>query len=132
MGSLEGLGARRAARLAADKLKPLVKDLRGLNGEFLKAGRIAPIDHERGVVDDQAADRRERQDFRAVHRLHELLPLGHNLTGDTPEDRLPVLRDAAVGLQRLGGQARPGRNADVHSLLDGFFSQILTPLPDPR
>ena len=58
VGSLEGLGARRAARLDVDKLKPLVKDLRALNGEFLKAGRITPIDHGRLYDADERFHRR--------------------------------------------------------------------------
>src|SRR5437867_9116387 len=58
VGSLEGLGARRAARLGVDKLKPLVKDLRALNGEFLKAARTTPIDHGRLYDADERFHRR--------------------------------------------------------------------------
>jgi DNA-binding GntR family transcriptional regulator len=47
VGALEGLGARRAARLDPEARKPLVKALRAFNTEFLRAARAAPIDHGR-------------------------------------------------------------------------------------
>ncbi|MDE3150656.1 MAG: GntR family transcriptional regulator [Gemmatimonadota bacterium] len=47
VGSLEGLGARRAAELGPDARRNLVKDLRALNAEFLKAGKANPVDHSR-------------------------------------------------------------------------------------
>ncbi|HVZ77464.1 MAG TPA: GntR family transcriptional regulator [Gemmatimonadaceae bacterium] len=47
VGALEGLGARRAAELDAERRKPLVRELRTLNGEFLRAGRGNPVDHSR-------------------------------------------------------------------------------------
>jgi len=48
------------------------------------------------IVDDQAADRREGQHLRSVHDLYQLLALGHDLARDAAEDRLAVLRNAAV------------------------------------
>ncbi len=47
VGALEGLGARRAAQLDPEARKPLTRDLRALNAEFLKAGRAVPVDHSR-------------------------------------------------------------------------------------
>lgn len=58
VGSLEGLGARRAAELDPEARKPLVKDLRALNAEFLKAGRSAPVDHSRLYDVDERFHRR--------------------------------------------------------------------------
>ncbi len=58
VGSLEGLGARRAAELAPEQRKPLVKDLRTLNGEFLKAGKASPVDHSRLYDADERFHRR--------------------------------------------------------------------------
>jgi hypothetical protein len=57
---------------------------------------------ELGIVDDQAADRREGQDLRAVYHRHQLAALGHDLSGDATEDRLAVLGDAAVDDDEMG------------------------------
>jgi DNA-binding GntR family transcriptional regulator len=45
VGSLEGLGARHAAKLSAAERKALVRDLKALNAEFQRAGKTVPIDH---------------------------------------------------------------------------------------
>lgn len=58
VGSLEGLGARRAAELEGDPRKALVKDLRALNAEFLKAGKASPVDHGRLYDADERFHRR--------------------------------------------------------------------------
>jgi len=58
VGSLEGLGARRAAELEGDPRKTLVKDLRALNAEFLKAGKASPVDHGRLYDADERFHRR--------------------------------------------------------------------------
>lgn len=58
VGSLEGLGARRAAELDVEARKPLVKDLRALNAEFLRAGRSTPVDHSRLYDADERFHRR--------------------------------------------------------------------------
>ena len=58
VGSLEGLGARRAAELQPDLRKGLVRDLRALNGEFLKAGKASPVDHSRLYDADERFHRR--------------------------------------------------------------------------
>ncbi len=58
VGSLEGLGARRAAELGVEERKPLVKDLRALNAEFLRAGRSTPVDHSRLYDADERFHRR--------------------------------------------------------------------------
>jgi DNA-binding GntR family transcriptional regulator len=50
VGALEGLGARRAATVDAGERRVLVKELRGLNDEFARAGRGTPLDH--GVLYD--------------------------------------------------------------------------------
>ena len=58
VGALEGLAARRAAQLPSDARKPLVKELRALNAEFLKAGRSSPTDHSRLYDIDERFHRR--------------------------------------------------------------------------
>jgi DNA-binding GntR family transcriptional regulator len=58
VGALEGLGARRAAELDPELRKPLVRDLRSLNAEFLKAGRAIPVDHSRLYDADERFHRR--------------------------------------------------------------------------
>jgi len=58
VGSLEGLGARRAAELEPEQRKTLVKDLRALNGEFYKAGKGNPVDHSRLYDADERFHRR--------------------------------------------------------------------------
>ena len=58
VGSLEGLGARRAAELAPETRAPLVKTLRALNAEFLTAGRTNPVDHGRLYDADERFHRR--------------------------------------------------------------------------
>ncbi|HEY5219801.1 MAG TPA: GntR family transcriptional regulator [Gemmatimonadaceae bacterium] len=58
VGSLEGLGARRAAELSPEARRPLVRELRALNGEFLKAGRANPVDHSRLYDADERFHRR--------------------------------------------------------------------------
>ncbi len=58
VGALEGLGARRAAELPAEARRPLVKELRGLNAEFVRAGRANPVDHGRLYDADERFHRR--------------------------------------------------------------------------
>jgi DNA-binding GntR family transcriptional regulator len=58
VGSLEGLGARRAAQLPVEPRKSLVKELRAQNGDFLKAGRATPMDHSRLYDADERFHRR--------------------------------------------------------------------------
>jgi DNA-binding GntR family transcriptional regulator len=58
VGSLEGLGARRAADLSPELRKSLVRDLRTLNAEFQKAARTAPVDHSRLYDADERFHRR--------------------------------------------------------------------------
>ena len=45
VGALEGLGARGAALLPPADRRNLVRDLKGLNAEFHRAGKTTPIDH---------------------------------------------------------------------------------------
>jgi DNA-binding GntR family transcriptional regulator len=58
VGALEGLGARRAAELAPETRKGLVKDLRALNAEFARAGKANPVDHGRLYDADERFHRR--------------------------------------------------------------------------
>jgi DNA-binding GntR family transcriptional regulator len=58
VGALEGLGARRAATLDVSERRALVKELRGLNQEFARAARGAPIDHSRLYDIDERLHRR--------------------------------------------------------------------------
>ena len=58
VGALEGLGARRAAKLDVADRRLLVKELRALNQEFARAGRTAPIDHGRLYDVDERLHRR--------------------------------------------------------------------------
>src|SRR3954464_4929395 len=58
VGALEGLGARRAARIDAAERRALARDLRGLNQEFARAGRTAPVDHGRLYDADERLHRR--------------------------------------------------------------------------
>lgn len=53
VGALEGLGARGAALLPPADRRGLVAKLRGLNAEFLRVGKLVPIDHERLYDADQ-------------------------------------------------------------------------------
>jgi len=46
VGALEGIAARHAAELRPDARTTLVKGLREANGDFHRAGRASPIDHE--------------------------------------------------------------------------------------
>ena len=45
VGALEGMGARGAALVPTNDRRTLVRDLKGLNAEFHKAGKTVPIDH---------------------------------------------------------------------------------------
>ena len=45
VGALEGMGARGAALVPTNERRNLVRDLKGLNAEFHKAGKTVPIDH---------------------------------------------------------------------------------------
>ena len=45
VGALEGMGARGAALVTQNDRRNLVRDLKSLNAEFHKAGKIVPIDH---------------------------------------------------------------------------------------
>lgn len=58
VGALEGLGARRAARLGAEERLALVADLRALNREFARAGRTSPLDHDQLYEADERLHRR--------------------------------------------------------------------------
>jgi DNA-binding GntR family transcriptional regulator len=58
VGSLEGLGARRAAELPVEARKSLVRELRAQNADFLKAGRATPMDHSRLYDTDERFHRR--------------------------------------------------------------------------
>lgn len=58
VGALEGLGARRSAAKEASDRRPLVKELRGLNQEFARAARAAPVDHSRLYDADERLHRR--------------------------------------------------------------------------
>lgn len=58
VGALEGLGARRAAKLDVADRRLLVKELRALNQEFARAGRATPVDHGRLYEADERLHRR--------------------------------------------------------------------------
>lgn len=58
VGALEGLGARRAATLDVADRRLLVKELRTLNQEFARAGRVTPVDHGRLYDVDERLHRR--------------------------------------------------------------------------
>jgi len=58
VGSLEGLGARRAAIVEATERRALVKELRALNQEFARAGRATPMDHGKLYDADERLHRR--------------------------------------------------------------------------
>lgn len=58
VGALEGLGARRAAGIDAEERRALTGELRALNQEFARAGRKAPMDHDRLYDADQRLHRR--------------------------------------------------------------------------
>jgi len=58
VGSLEGLGARRAATVEASERRTLVKELRALNQEFARAGRATPMDHGKLYDADERLHRR--------------------------------------------------------------------------
>jgi DNA-binding GntR family transcriptional regulator len=58
VGSLEGLGARRAAVVEASERRTLVKELRALNLEFARAARSAPVDHGKLYDADERLHRR--------------------------------------------------------------------------
>ena len=67
VGALEGIAARHAAELRPDARTALVKELREANGDFHRAGRASPINHEllydaderfhRGIVEAGAGPR---------------------------------------------------------------------------
>ena len=58
VGSLEGLGARRAATIDPTERKALGRELRAMNQEFARAGRGAPMDHSRLYDADERLHRR--------------------------------------------------------------------------
>jgi DNA-binding GntR family transcriptional regulator len=58
VGELEGLGARWAAALPVAERRALAKDLKALNAEFHKMGRVTPIDHGRLYEADERLHRR--------------------------------------------------------------------------
>jgi len=58
VGALEGLGARHAASTDANDRKALVRELRGLNQEFARAARVAPVDHSKLYDADEKLHRR--------------------------------------------------------------------------
>jgi DNA-binding GntR family transcriptional regulator len=58
VGSLEGLGARRAAVVETSERRTLVKELRALNQEFARAGRATPMDHGKLYDADERLHRR--------------------------------------------------------------------------
>ena len=45
VGALEGMGARGAALLPQNDRRKLSRDLKDLNGEFQRAGKVVPINH---------------------------------------------------------------------------------------
>ncbi len=67
VGVLEGLGARNAGLLPVPQRKTLVRDLKALNAEFHRAGKVTPIDHgalydadqrfHRGIIEASAGPR---------------------------------------------------------------------------
>src|SRR6058998_1428805 len=58
VGALEGVGARRSALLDSNDRRALARELRGLNQEFTRAGRAAPVDHGRLYDADERLHRR--------------------------------------------------------------------------
>ena len=58
VGALEGVGARRSALLDSNDRRALARELRGLNQEFARAGRAAPVDHSRLYDVDERLHRR--------------------------------------------------------------------------
>jgi DNA-binding GntR family transcriptional regulator len=58
VGALEGIGARRAAKLDVADRRLLVKELRNLNQEFARAARATPVDHGRLYDVDERLHRR--------------------------------------------------------------------------
>ena len=58
VGELEGLAARWAAGQDPADRKALAKDLKALNAEFYRTGRLAPIDHGRLYEADERLHRR--------------------------------------------------------------------------
>jgi len=58
VGTLEGLGAFEAARLEESQRRKLGKELRGLNAEFHRAGRAAPIEQAALYEADERFHRR--------------------------------------------------------------------------
>lgn len=58
VGSLEGLGARRAAQLPSEPRRVLVAELGDLNAEFHRAGQASPMDHGRLYDADERFHRR--------------------------------------------------------------------------
>jgi DNA-binding GntR family transcriptional regulator len=57
VGEIEGLGARWAAALDPAERRALTKELKGLNAEFHRTGRTAPIDHGRLYEADERLHR---------------------------------------------------------------------------
>jgi len=58
VGALEGIGARGVSSLPVAERRALVRDLRGLNAEFQRAGKATPIDHGSLYDADQRLHRR--------------------------------------------------------------------------
>jgi DNA-binding GntR family transcriptional regulator len=58
VGALEGLGARHAAALQVADRRLLVKELRALNQDFIRAARTVPVDHGRLYEADERLHRR--------------------------------------------------------------------------
>jgi DNA-binding GntR family transcriptional regulator len=58
VGALEGMGARGAALMPVTERRVLVRDLRSLNVEFQRAGKVMPIDHGSLYDADQRFHRR--------------------------------------------------------------------------
>src|ERR1700737_2709211 len=102
-----------------------------------------------GVASDPGQDgpgEGRGEDLASVDQEEVLAAAFRDATGVVERDSLRVAVDDRLHLdqrgvqivagrlrhrrKRVGSHAVPGRNADVHSLLDRFFSQILTPLPD--
>lgn len=53
VGALEGIAARRAASVEDDQRQRLARSLRDANGDFHRAGRGSPIDHEQLYESDE-------------------------------------------------------------------------------
>jgi DNA-binding GntR family transcriptional regulator len=58
VGELEGLGARWAAGLPVTERHALAKELKAMNADFHRTGRIAPIDHSRLYEADERFHRK--------------------------------------------------------------------------